>query len=126
MKLKTINEANITLKQFLQAVKSYSTLDDALEKLPDDYIEFYLKNINNKTLNKELKKINLTEDFYEPYQTKTVGTSPSTNKFKQIRYKGEFIVLKYDERWGWLPSMTFRSITQATKYIKKLADEFMN
>jgi uncharacterized protein YihD (DUF1040 family) len=124
MKLQSINETKINLKQFIQAVNSYSNLDDALENLPEEYIEFYLNNMNNKDLNKNLKRLKLQEEF-EPYQDQTLGTSPSSTKFKKIHYRGEYIILKYDSRWGWIPAMSFRSITQATKYIRKLADEFM-
>jgi uncharacterized protein YihD (DUF1040 family) len=126
MKLQSINESKVTLNQFLQAVNSYSSLDDALENLPDDYIEFYLNNMNNKQLNKNLKKLKLIEADFEIYNTQTLGTSPQSGKYKKINYKGEYIILKYDDRYGWIPAMSFRSISQATKYIKKLADEFMN
>jgi uncharacterized protein YihD (DUF1040 family) len=127
MKLQSINESKVTLKQFLQAVNSYSNLDDALENLPEEYIEFYLNNMNNKDLNKNLKKLKLIEaEDFEVYDTRTTTVSPQIDKFKKIHYKGEYIILKYDPRWGWIPAMTFRSITQATKYIKKLADDFMD
>jgi uncharacterized protein YihD (DUF1040 family) len=126
MKLQSIKESKINLKEFLKSVNSYSNLDDALEHLPEEYIEFYLNNMNNKQLNSSLKKLKLQEDFEDLTDlTRTLGTSPKEDKYKKIHYKGEYIVLKYDDRWGWMPAMTFRSIVQATKYIKKLVDEFM-
>ena len=127
MKLQSIKESKVNLKRFLTAVNSYNSLDDALEKLPEEYTEFYLNNMNNKDLNKSLKKLKLIEGFedFEPYQGQTLGTSPSSTKYKKIHYQGEYIILKYDQRWGWVPTMSFRSITQAVKYIKRLADEFM-
>jgi len=124
MKLEALQESQISLNQFIQAVNSYSNIDNALENLPDEYIEFYLNNMNNKSLNKKLKQMNLIEDF-EVYDTRTTTVAPETNRFKKIHYKGEYIILKYDTRWGWVPAMSFRSITKATQYIRKLANEFM-
>ena len=124
MKLEALQESQISLNQFIQAVNSYSNIDNALENLPDEYIEFYLNNMNNKSLNKKLKQMNLIEE-YEEYDTRTTAVSPEINRFKKIHYKGEYIILKYDPRWGWVPAMSFRSITKATQYIRKLANEFM-
>jgi hypothetical protein len=123
----TINESAIRLKDFLNAVKKYDNIDNALENLPDDYIEFYFKNMNSNVFNNKLKQMKLveSESEFEPYITQMGGASPKSGKYKKIRYKGEFIILKYDERWGWVPYMSFRSITQATQYIKKMADGFM-
>jgi uncharacterized protein YihD (DUF1040 family) len=114
----------MTLKDFIEGVQQYPDLDTALENLPDEYIEFYLKNMNTKSFNKALKKY-LNED-YEPEFTQTLGNAPIGYKYKKIHYKGEYIILKYDPRYGWVPSMSFRSIVNATKYIKKIADEYMS
>ncbi len=120
----TINE-KIKMSDFIKAVNSHSSLDDALENLPDEYIEFYLKNMNSKKLKSELQKLKLTEDKdYEIKQQQTLKTSPDSDKYKKIHYKGEFIILRYDERWGWVPQMAFRSITQASKFIKNIVDTF--
>ncbi len=120
----TINE-KIKMSDFIKSVNSHSSLDDALENLPDEYIEFYLKNMNSKKLKSELQKLKLTEDEdYEIKQQQTLKTSPDSDKYKKIHYKGEFIILRYDERWGWVPQMAFRSITQASKFIKNIVDTF--
>jgi hypothetical protein len=120
-----LTEGKISIKDFIIAVNSYTNLDQALEELPDEYVEFYLKNINNKQLNKELKKLKLVED-YEVYDKRTTTDDPTNNRFKKINYKGEYIILTWDQRYGWIPQVSFRSIAKATKYIKKLADEFMD
>ena len=118
-----VNE-NITIKDFIKSVNSYSSLDDALENLSDDYIEFYLKNMNNKALNKELKKRKLIE-FYDLEQNDlNVGMSPKPETVKKIHYKGNYIVLSFDPVKGWVPGVSFRSISKATKFIKKIYDEF--
>ena len=112
-------ETNI--KTFIKNIKKYKDLDTALLKLPDEYTEFYLKNINNKELNKQLKKLNLVEDM-EQSKNQTLGTSPTPGKFKKLHYKGHYLVLKYDEDLGWIGTPSFRDITSTLRYVKKLAD----
>lgn len=119
---------NVAFNDFIKSVNGYSNLDDALLHLPEEYTEFYLKNINNKKLTKELEKRNLIEMVenwnteYSPDQT--TAQSPEPSKFKRIHYKGEYIILKYEDGIGWIPFLGFRSITKALKYAKELADEF--
>jgi hypothetical protein len=122
-----IDESSLSMDDFILKVKLFNSLDDALLHLPDKYTEFYLKNINNKKLDKELKKLNLTEseEEYEFYKTVTTGVSPEEKKYKKINYKGQYIILTYDKRWGWVPNVSFRSIKNALEYVKNLADEFM-
>jgi hypothetical protein len=121
----SLNES-INKSDFIQGVSKYSSLDDALMNLPDEYTEFYFKHINDKKLEKTLKKLKLVENINEVTDVLTydvtVGTSPQDQKFKRIHYKGEYIVIKYDERFGWIPSISFRSIPKALKYIKKVFD----
>ena len=114
---------NVSMKDFIKAVNSYSNIDDALASLPDEYTEFYIKNINNKDLSKELKKLKLVEDWeYSPDQTTQM--SPQPGKFKRIHYKGDYIIMKYTEGQGWTPYLTFRSISKALRFAKGLADEY--
>jgi len=120
MKFKDFNSIpiaeNITKDDFIQKIKSYSTIDDALLGLPDEYIEYYMINMNslNKEL-KKLKKLNLQEE------EKTLGYAPAPKKIiKQIKYKGQYITVEYDpELQSWFPAIRFRSIMTALKYIKK-------
>ncbi len=110
----------ITKQDFLDAVSSYSDLDTALEHLPDEYIEFYIKNINSDYI-----KESENNENYEVYKTRTTGMAPVSGKYKKVNYKGEYIIFLYDQKTGWVPQISFRSISKATKFIKKIADEFM-
>jgi len=136
-KLRVLNELcknslneKVNKSDFIQQVSQFKSLDDALSHLPDEYTEFYFKNINDKKLEKTLQKLRLVENINEvtdviTYDV-TVGTSPQDQKFKRIHYKGEYIVIKYDERFGWIPDIGFRSIPRALKYIKQLFDDNVN
>jgi len=109
---------NVTLDNFIKNVQNYSTLDDALANMEDDYIEWYLLNMNNKKLKQNLKKLKLYEDDV------TLGYAPEPKKIKKnIKYKGQFITVEYDpELATWFPMIRFRSIVSALKYIKRTVD----
>jgi hypothetical protein len=109
---------NVNMNDFVKKVSSFSNIDDAMLSLPDEYVEWYLLNINNKKLHKLLKKLNINEDDL------TLGYAPSrTRIIKNIRYKGQYITIEYDpELSNWFPSIRFRSIVSALKYIKKEVD----
>lgn len=120
---------NVTLSKFIKNVSSYSSLDDALAHLDDEYTEWYLLNINSKKLNSELKKINLVENLHNLYNlddNKTLGFSTKEKPLiKQIKYKGQYITVEYNRELGsWFPAIRFRSITTALKYIKNQVDYF--
>ena len=116
----SIVENKINMKEFINAVRSYSNIDDALGSLDPEYIEYYMININSKKLLKELQKIKLVETDAE----KTLGYAPAEDKIiKTIKYRGQFITLEYDRDLGsWFPAIRFRSIISALKYIKKQVD----
>ena len=132
MKFKEFNKQlaeNVTYKDFITKVKGYSSIDDALLHLSDEYTEWYLLNINNKILNKELKKLKLeeTEKTKETELTEddlTLGYAPQPKKItKNIKYKGQYITVSYDPDLGtWFPTIRFRSISTALKYIKAHVD----
>lgn len=129
MKFKAYNEAfnsivlaeNVSEKEFIKAINSYSSIDDALTKLSDEYIEWYMLNINSKTLIKKLKKLNIQGITEEEI---TLGFGTADKKItKSIKYKGQFITVEYDRDLGsWFPAIRFRSIISALKYIKKQVD----
>ncbi len=123
--IKKIQEqkSKISIFDFVYAVNSYSNLDTALENLPNEYIEFYIKNMNNKALNKELKKRKLIENYDWEVMDRNLGMSPKPDKIKKIQYKGNYIIFKFEPGIGWVPNVSFRSISQATKFIKNLYDE---
>ena len=114
----------VTLKDFINKVRSFNDIDTALASLDDNYIEFYMLNINNKKLKKELQKLNLLEDYEELIRGFNRYVPDDTQKIvKKIKYKGQYLVLTYDKELQlWFPSIQFRSITTALKYIKKTAD----
>jgi hypothetical protein len=124
-----LNEKEVKEKDFISKVKKYQNLDQALMKLPDEYTEFYLKNINSKSLNKKLKQEKLIEEYEgdaDVQKSKTTGTSPEPGKFKRLHYKGHYIVLQYTKEFGWTAQPTFRSITNALEYVKGLADDYLD
>ena len=117
-----ISENKVSSKDFISKVKNYKSLDDALLELPDEYTEFYLKYMNNKSFNNLLKK----EKLIEAEESKiTVRVAPEHQKIKKIRYQGQFIILKYDKDTGWIPMISFRNITAALKYVKELFNDFI-
>ena len=122
----SLDESNLSMKEFIDQIKKFRNVDDALEKSPEAYTEFFIKNINNKKLSSELRKNNIQESDqdYGLSPVSTTGSAPVPGKIKKIRYKGDFIILKYDSALGWIPNVSFRSITQALVYIKNVADEF--
>jgi len=111
---------SITEKKFFSEIKKYPDIDTALMNLPDTFTEFYLLNINDKNFNKKLKKYTKVNEAEE-----TSGWGREEGAVKKIRYKGEYITLTYDEDLGWLPAVRFRSVVNALKYIKKLADDYL-
>jgi hypothetical protein len=58
-------------------------------------------------------------------EEETSGWGREPGVIKKIRYKGEFITLQYDEDLGWFPAVRFRSVVNALKYIKNIADEYL-
>ena len=122
MKFKEYNSIilaeGVTQKDFINQVKKYLSIDNALKYLQDEYIEWYLLNINNKKLQKELKSSNLQEEEL------TTGYAPEPYKIrKNIKYKGQYITVSYDPELGtWFPTIRFRSIVSALKYIKRTVD----
>ena len=115
----SIVENKVTQREFITAVKSYSNIDDAMSHLSDEFIEFYLLNVNSTKLTKELKKLNIVESIEH-----TLGYAPADDKIiKSIKYRGQFITLEYDRDLGsWFPAIRFRSIITALKYIKAQVD----
>ncbi len=130
-KLQNISIAEgVTEKDFITAVKSYSSIDDAMLGLDDKFIEWYLLNVNSKSLNRALRKlkINLHETSNILEDDITLGYAPSNDKItKNIKYKGQYITLEYDRELGsWFPAIRFRSIITALKYIKSQVDYSVN
>lgn len=117
---------SVTEKDFIKAVSKYKDIDTALENLSDEYVEFFMLNINNKKFMNKLKKnIKLNEYAIDTDNKTTTKWSPDEPKVRKIRYKGEFITLQYDSELGWLPTVRFRSVVNALRYIKKIADDYM-
>ncbi len=129
----------VSMQSFINSVKKYNTIDDALIHLSDENIEFYLLNINSRELNNLLKK-NKIKSLQETCLQETclqesgitlgmaphLPASPSEPKqtiFKNLKYKGQYITLEYNpELQSWFPTLRFRSIITALKYIKKQVD----
>lgn len=114
----------VTSKSFINAVKQYKSIDDALLHLSDENVEFYLLNINSKEINNLLKK-NKIQGLQETEIT--LGMAPGSDKqqniYKNLKYKGQYITLEYNpELQSWFPTLRFRSIITALKYIKKQVD----
>ncbi len=113
-------ENEISMDSFVKKVQGYKTIDQALEKLGDDYVLYYLTNINNKKLH---KKLVLKEDDFT-LGTSTQGATAGKPITKKLKYRGEYIVLVFDREIGaWFPSIQFRSITNALKYIRNQAKD---
>ncbi len=117
-----INEEKITISSFLTKIAQYSTLDQALVELPEEYLEFYFN--NEKLLQKSLKKLHLTEASRE--DPGYLGWAPPEEKIhKNIKYKGNIITLEWDsELKTWFPQVRFRGITESVKYAKKLVNDW--
>jgi len=108
----------LTVDGFINKAEKYKSLDDALEKLPDEYISFYLDNVN------QIEKLMETYTGFDvdilaegPEELGALGTrrEPGEVIYKKIKYKGEIIVLVYQfDVWTVYPA--FRSITKAIKY----------
>ena len=112
---------NVSEKDFIKSVTSYSSIDDALMHLEDEYIEWYMLHINSPSLNNALKKLNI-QGLQET--DITLGYAPAEDRIiKNIKYKGQFITVEYDRELGsWFPAIRFRSIISALKYIKSEVD----
>jgi len=124
-KLLLESKNDISLSDFIESVSSYNNIDDALYHLDDKYAEFYIKNINNKKLQKELKKLKLLENWNtEINADQNLGMSPKPEKIKKIHYKGHYIVLKFDPNVGWVPYISFKNVTKSLQFIKNLFDDY--
>ena len=112
-----LNEKKVTISKFLKEIDAFDSLDDFLSNQPDNYLQFYLDNA--KTLDKTLSKMNIKE-------ATTLGMSTGDSEevtYKSIKYKGNFITLEYSPELGsWLPTVRFRSVVQALRYAKGVAD----
>lgn len=114
----------VTEKSFITALKGYSNIDDAMAHLDDEYIEYYLINMDKKSLKNALKKYNIhiKESIKESYEDPeiTLGYAPQDGTIvKNIKYKGQYITLTYNKELGtWNPEIRFRSVMTALKYIK--------
>ncbi len=123
--LKELEESKITVDSFVQSVENMGGLDQALEGLDDDELQFYSD--NQRGLDRILQKRGLMEMeeafITSPEARGYVGWSrPLELKVKSINYKGDIISLEFDPDLGtWQPSMRFRSVTKALKYGKMLA-----
>ncbi len=111
----------ITPEMFVLKASEYHSLDLALEELSDDYIQYYFD--NQRLVDKALRSQGLIEaaGAEDPGY---LGWQPSkTKKTKKIKYKGEIIQLEYNPENGtWVPNVAFRSVTNALKFGKLLAD----
>ena len=117
-----IDEAKITMDSFVISVENMGGLDQALEGLDDDEIQFYSD--NQRAIDRVLSKRGLLEaEGLHPESPGYLGWSrPSKLKTKNVKYKGNIISLQFDPDLGtWQPTMRFRSVTQALKYGKMLA-----
>ncbi len=116
-----INEAKITVDSFVTSVENMGGLDQALEGLDDDEIQFYAD--NQRVIDRILTKRGLTEGLH-PESPGYLGWSrPSKLKTKNIKHKGNIISLQFDPELGtWQPTMRFRSVTSALKFGKVLAE----
>ena len=123
MFIQSLQEAKIekiTMDIFLDKVSKFSSLDQALVELDQAYLEFYMN--NQKKADKSLKSLNIHEATAE-----TPGyagfAAPQATIYKKIKYRGEIMVLKYDDELRlWIPLPAFRSIVQAMSYSKNLID----
>ena len=110
---------------FINAINSYTSIDDALLRLDDEYIEWYMMNMNSKKVKNLLKRLNISGLHEDTQNTQTtLGYAPSADRItKSIKYKGQFITVEYDRELGsWFPAIRFRSIISALKYIKAEVD----
>lgn len=127
MTFKTYNNIvlaeGVSEQSFLQAINSYSSIEDAMVNLKDEFIEWYLLNLNSKSLKHKLKKLHI-DGISEAEIERTLGFAPAADKVvKNIKYKGQFITIEYDRDLGsWFPAIRFRSIISAMKYIKGQVD----
>ena len=105
---------------FLQEVSKYSTLEEALSILDDEYVGYY--STNEKSLTLSLKKLDLIESVEQPGY---LGFArPDEKVIKKIKYKGEILLIEYDtDNQVWVPSVAKRSIVQAIRYAKFLVDD---
>jgi hypothetical protein len=116
----------ITIDSFVSNVDKIGNLDDALDLLNDEHLQFYSD--NERQINKVLRKRNLLEDWGSPEGPGYTGWARSPEKkIKTIKYKGEIISLEWDpELATWMPVIRFRSVTQALKFGKTLAEMARN
>jgi len=119
-----ISETRISTDSFLIKVGEYSTFEDALVNLPDEYLEFYLK--NEKKLKRPLSRIiNMDENWSAEGPGDVAQSKDSTKKVKTIKYRGQLFHLVWDPEIGsWSVIPGFRSITQALRYGKELVDSY--
>ncbi len=115
IKVKPIDES-ISIDSFLDAAQIYNSIDDALSNLPGKYLQFYLD--NERVLNKSLHSIfEGTESGYLGWGT------PEQNVIKKIKYKGEILILEYDNKSHlWDSYVGYRSIVKALKQGKDIID----
>ena len=109
---------NITINSFIEKIKKYQSLEQALIELPQEYLEFYVN--NEKEISKAVKRL------FESQETQGyLGYAPpQETKTKVIKYKGQLIHLKWDDdSKNWVPMVAFRNILSAVRYGKKLVDE---
>ena len=124
-----IQEKSISEKDFLNGINSYTSINAALANLPEEYTEYYLLNINSKSLNKQLKDLHI-QGIHETNESilgtadRTLGFAPTKDRIiKNIKYKGQYITVEYDRELGsWFPAIRFRSIISALKFIKDQVD----
>jgi len=108
----------VDLTSFISKVENYGSLSVALEHLPDDYIEFYLK--NEKLIDKALKRRGINEDA----QITNYG-NPLTTRL--IRYKNNLILLEKDNDLNvWKVRPIFKRLVDALKYGKSEIDEIVD
>ena len=126
--LKELEESKITVDSFVLSVENMGGLDQALEELDDDELQFYSD--NQKQIDRLLQKrglmevIEVMEAIASPENRGYLGWArPLELKTKNIKYKGDIISLEFDPDLGtWQPTMRFRSVTKALKYGKMLAE----
>lgn len=118
---KSVEITDITLDEFLLTISEYESFDQALSELDESYLQFYIDNQNI------LDKSIYNQSLFESEETNYSGWSaPEGQRFKTIKYKGEYITLEYEpELESWFPSVRFRSIVSAMKYGKALADSIL-